>query len=211
MDGDGDMDVVTVWLSGDRVGWFENDGAQNFTLNTISVATNGPINVFVADIDGDADQDVVVASLNDDSYRVYRNDGAQNFSTETITNNADVAWGLWLADVDGDGDLDVLSGSRDDDTVAWYENQPQLDYGDAPDASIGGTPSGYPVTIIDDGARHMPTGPTLGSNRDAEINGQPSANADGDDTAGGPDDEDGVTLQPIFASDLAGPHGIGRR
>ena len=63
---------------------------------------------------------------------------------------------------------------------------PTLDFGDAP--------SPYAVTSSTDGARHVAIGPKLGSNRDAEPDGQPTANADGDDGTGTPDDEDGVTF-----------------
>jgi hypothetical protein len=41
------------------------------------------------------------------------------------------------------------------------------------------------------------TGPTLGSVRDDEQDGQPTANADGDDANGSVDDEDGVTLRTV--------------
>jgi len=61
-----------------------------------------------------------------------------------------------------------------------------LDYGDAP------VP--YPTTNSDSGAYHEATGPSLGTNRDTEADGHPSSNADGDDTDGVPDDEDGVTI-----------------
>ncbi|HEY0781574.1 MAG TPA: GEVED domain-containing protein, partial [Thermoanaerobaculia bacterium] len=68
-----------------------------------------------------------------------------------------------------------------------------LDFGDAP--------APYPTLLANNGARHevLPSGnPTLGSFVDTEADGQPSANADGDDTHGTPDDEDGV----VFPSTL---------
>ena len=60
-----------------------------------------------------------------------------------------------------------------------------LDFGDAPAGSS------YPTTLAEDGARHVVGGLFLGSTVDGEANGQPSANASGDDSGGG--DEDGVT------------------
>lgn len=81
--------------------------------------------------------------------------------------------------------------------VGAYFSAPVIDYGDAP--------SPYPTKYADDGARHTPTGPTLGLNRDSESDGQPSAIATSDDTAGAPDDEDGVTFvtSTLLASGLA--------
>ena len=61
-----------------------------------------------------------------------------------------------------------------------------MDFGDAP--------SPYPTQLSNNGARHLPTGPSLGAdNRDTESDGFPSALASGDDTAG-VDDENGVTF-----------------
>lgn len=68
-------------------------------------------------------------------------------------------------------------------------NQLDIDYGDA--AQI------YPVTASQDGARHrVVKGFNLGRNIDSESNGQPSAQANGDDIspAGAADDEDGVAF-----------------
>ena len=67
-----------------------------------------------------------------------------------------------------------------------------IDYGDAPDPS-------YPTLLVSNGARHVIAGGLfLGAAIDADLNGQPNATATGDDTAGVPDDEDGV----VFTSSL---------
>ena len=69
------------------------------------------------------------------------------------------------------------------------------DFGDAPDPT-------YPTLIANNGASHTAIGPRLGASRDIEPDGQPSSNADGDDTNGTPDDEDGVSFvaSTLFAS-----------
>ena len=59
-----------------------------------------------------------------------------------------------------------------------------LDYGDAPDS--------YGTLFSSNGARHISGGPQLGSLIDMDPDGQPTLNADGDDTNGS-NDEDGVT------------------
>ena len=77
---------------------------------------------------------------------------------------------------------------------AVFIGQPETyDYGDAPDPT-------YPTLLINNGARHLIDNVTyLGSLIDAEIDGQPSALATGDDFAG-LDDEDGVTFMwPLSA------------
>lgn len=71
------------------------------------------------------------------------------------------------------------------------------DYGDAPDS--------YGTTVSANGASHaIIAGLRLGSNIDRELNGQPSATANGDDTNGAIDDEDGVQLTtPLGPGDTA--------
>jgi|CXWL01.1.fsa_nt_gi uncharacterized repeat protein (TIGR01451 family) len=78
-----------------------------------------------------------------------------------------------------------------------------LDLGDAPDSSVGGG-FFYPTRVVDNGARHVATGITLGATRDFEANGQPTAAADGDDVNGTGDDEDGITFTaPLIACQSA--------
>jgi len=83
-----------------------------------------------------------------------------------------------------------------------------LDFGDAPDDSVDPAFS-YPTTFADNGARHAESSLILGSTWDAEMDGQPEANAAGDDNNA--DDEDGVTFPgsggfvagDTFSADLA--------
>ena len=67
---------------------------------------------------------------------------------------------------------------------------------------FGDAPAPYPTLLAANGARHDASGPTLGTNRDTEADGQPSATATGDDLAGTPDDEDGVTFGSIRVGQL---------
>ena len=74
-------------------------------------------------------------------------------------------------------------------------HEARFDFGDAPTAAQSGLTTSYPTVIADSGAVHSALGPRLGTNRDAETNGQPDVNARGDDAVEF-DDEDGI----IFAS-----------
>ncbi len=60
----------------------------------------------------------------------------------------------------------------------------EFDFGDAP--------APYPTLLADDGARHRLPGPRLGVAVDADNDGRPTQQADGDDTDASPNDEDGV-------------------
>jgi hypothetical protein len=103
--------------------------------------------------------------------------------------------------------VQATSGGADNNLKTTFDNGqtiitfeilviPSYDYGDAP------VP--YPVSTPyfgEDGARHIPTGPRLGSERDEEISGTHSADARADDISGS-DDEDGVLFGPITAGAL---------
>ncbi len=71
------------------------------------------------------------------------------------------------------------------------------DFGDAPDS--------YGTTVDAGGASHgIISGLTIGTNIDRELNGNPTAGADGDDITGAIDDEDGVQLlSPLGPGDSA--------
>lgn len=119
IDGDGDMDVVTVL--GDAY-WFENlDGFGNFSGKKFIESLNA-VTVFAIDIDGDGDNDVLTGSWGEIAW--HENiDGLGSFAPkQTITTNVDITREVFAIDIDGDGDIDVLTASYGDDKIAWYEN-----------------------------------------------------------------------------------------
>jgi uncharacterized repeat protein (TIGR01451 family) len=75
-----------------------------------------------------------------------------------------------------------------------------VDLGDLPDTGAGSGVGNYATLISDNGPRHPRTAnaPFFGATVDTEANGQPSVNADGDDLAGAPDDEDGVSFGTLL-------------
>ncbi|MCF7848174.1 MAG: hypothetical protein K9M45_04930 [Kiritimatiellales bacterium] len=116
------------------------------------------------------------------------NPGANNINITVPTGTAPVlttyarfrystAGGLSPAGPAADGEVEDYKVSIDDPT----------DWGDAPDPA-------YPTLSGSMGANHLIGGPFLGSSVDPELDGQPTALADGDDLDLQGDDEDGVTL-----------------
>jgi len=89
-------------------------------------------------------------------------------------------------------------------TLTSGESVAGYDFGDHTDHDIdfGDAPQPYPTLLANSGARHVGTGPTLGTVRDVEPDGQPTVLADGDDVAGVPDDEDGLLSIPVLAPGL---------
>ena len=92
-------------------------------------------------------------------------------------------------------------GLAEDGEVEDYEVQVDgFDFGDAPDDSTN--PGDYPTLLLSNGAYHkIKNGFHLGKYIDPEFNGQPNADATGDDINGVPDDEDGVVFntKPLTA------------
>ena len=89
----------------------------------------------------------------------------------------------------------VANGEVEDYTVFIQEADPEYDFGDAPENASGN----YPTTLAFNGARHTYVpGIHLGSMVDPEPDGQPSINADCDDSdcihPSFGDDEDGVNI-----------------
>ncbi len=89
-----------------------------------------------------------------------------------------------------------------EDYVLTLGEEDLLDWGDAPDSVQS---PGYPTLSVNNGANHVLGGSLyLGAAVDAETDGQPTPLADGDDTTGTPDDEDGISFtSPLIPGALA--------
>ncbi|NOX56608.1 MAG: hypothetical protein GXP27_19625, partial [Planctomycetes bacterium] len=103
---------------------------------------------------------------------------------------------------DADGNWVALWTSRDDlggtigtdaDVLAARATIARLDFGDATFP--------YPTVLAMNGARHVATGPILGTARDIEDDALATGGATGDDDTG--DDEDGITFNGPFVAGQA--------
>lgn len=100
------------------------------------------------------------------------------------------------ADWDGSG---VFEDGETEDYLLLVEEGPQeeMDFGDAPDRP-------YPTFLANNGARHtVVSGVLLGSLIDAEPDGQPTVNADGDDLANLADEDGVVFVTPLIPGQAA--------
>jgi len=130
LDGDGDVDALASDILTDKIVWYENvgagkgDGGGVFRAEQlISIAADGPISVYTADLDGDGDLDVLSASITDNRIAWFENLGGGVFGAlQVISTAANGPQSVIAEDLDGDGDADVLSASDVDDKIAWYEN-----------------------------------------------------------------------------------------
>ena len=146
----------------------------------ITVTGTGLLNAWI-DFNGDGDFDDPGEQIADDVL----------VSDETIVLLVDTPVGTAPGDVGARFRISTAGGdaptglAQDGEVEDYLIAIKPCDFGDLPD--------NYPVTHDEDGPSHIirDTGPVLGGAPDAEGDGQPSPNADGDDTNGS-DDEDGV-------------------
>ncbi len=121
--GDGFKDLVVTASTGDKVGWFENDGNQLFTEHIIIGGFNGAKGVAVGKIDGNETWDLVATAKLDGRFSWFGNNGSGQFTEHVIT---DSTWTsadyMEVDDLDQDGDPDILGACFGNDEIRWWEN-----------------------------------------------------------------------------------------
>ncbi|MHC4879013.1 MAG: FG-GAP-like repeat-containing protein, partial [Planctomycetota bacterium] len=126
IDGDGDIDLVGASRLDNKIAWYENDGAGQFSEHIVG-SLDDVIGVVAADLDGDLDIDIVVSAVDGNQTSVYLNDGSQNFSKTVLASGNGRAQQMAVADVDGDGHLDIITTTRDTG-VEWLRNDGMLGF-----------------------------------------------------------------------------------
>ncbi len=196
LDGDGDLDIVATANSsgsGYSVAWYEQIANNEFVGHPIQAGGQAR-GVTPADFDADGDLDILAIG-NAGTLDLYENVDSTLFLRRQLAASLSTVYSpVAVADMDGDGDLDaVASQIAGSAHVVWFENFDLVDpdYGDAP--------APYPVTRAGEGPVHNGVGPRLGTARDVEADGQPTAHADGDDV-----DDDGVAFGDLQVGGASG-------
>ncbi|MEE9518705.1 MAG: VCBS repeat-containing protein, partial [bacterium] len=122
IDGDDDIDIMSVQAEAPSVLYFENNGAEILLPRVIGTdELVNPADLHVADINKDGRLDVV--AIGSSALYWFENSGdtpptwnARAIATTGISAGTEVE----VADINGDGNLDVAVG--DDTGVKWYEN-----------------------------------------------------------------------------------------
>lgn len=123
VDGDGDLDIVTVNGRTNAKVWL-NDGSGYFTDSGQLLGTDMNHGVALGDLDSDDDLDIFLVH-NQSRDRVFLNDGTGTF-TDTGQRLGTAMDGngcfVWLADVDNDSDLDAVVHQHLYNNVIWYND-----------------------------------------------------------------------------------------
>ena len=137
LDGDGDIDIIAVGRTTDRLKCFENDGSGEFTQHSIDTTTDDSFaaslaTVSVSDVDQDGHQDIVVCQPYPTTKELQFFYGIGNFEFGDAVVILDMETALFeLNDFDGDGDDDLLcvlneNDPYDDDIVIKWNNGGQF-------------------------------------------------------------------------------------
>ncbi len=124
LDGDMDLDLFFLSLSGFREGHVRNDLIPTLSLTfTAGVLQPGNVDdneVVLLDVDNDGDYDPIVGSLGAQE-RLYRNQGGLVFTPETnaITNVSDSTLDMTAVDLDNDGDYDLVTTQGESNPAQW--------------------------------------------------------------------------------------------
>ena len=124
LDGDTDLDLFFISMSGFQEGWGENDIVPSTTLsftNTGTIPGSADDNeVALFDVDTDGDFDVVVGSLGS-TEALYRNDGSFSFVNVSaeIQSVSDSTLDITVVDVNNDGRYDLVSAQGESNSAQW--------------------------------------------------------------------------------------------
>jgi hypothetical protein len=227
MDRDGDLDVLSASFNDDKIAWYENlpnrteidvrgnnmsiaagdmtpsradytDFGASFTTNgtirrSFSITNNGGLNLSLT-----GSPRVAVGGVNANDFVVTVQPSspvAPAGGTTTFTVVFDPS-----SSGTRSATISIANNDLDEGLYEFALTGMGLDL----PADFGDAPSPYPTTLVENGASHAATGPTLGTHRDSEANGVHSPLADADDTAGVPNDEDGVTFPSSMSAGQLG-------
>lgn len=135
LDGDDDIDLYFVSLSGFQEGPMRNNLVESGSLGFQAGNTqNGNVDdneVVLMDYDNDGDLDAFIGSLGTKE-RVYRNDGGLNFqgNSSVIQTVTDSTLDMTAADLDNDGTYDLITAQGESNAGQWV-NKVYLNSGPA--------------------------------------------------------------------------------
>ena len=166
LDRDGDLDILIAARDGNRISWYENNGANPpaFVEHLVTTSALGAVSVHVGDMNGNGLLDIIAASEQDNKIAIHRSDGANPPTfTEVVayqpmlpTDGLDLAKSVFAADIDGDGDLDIAYVGEDNNEVGWLEN-------------VGGDPPTFVPHVLATDVAHAKVVVALDLDRDGDL------------------------------------------
>ncbi len=128
LDGDGDLDVLTMGDDEKKPVWFESDlSDDSFTQHDLPLMSgfNDIMWARWGDMDSDSDMDIVAGDWGAHKLIWYKNDGSENFTGIEIANDADSSKNILdisVKDINGDGHLDIVTGNWNSPNNIYYND-----------------------------------------------------------------------------------------
>jgi Ca2+-binding RTX toxin-like protein len=122
IDGDLDLDAVTVDYDYGAVNVLVNDGNGNFTSNGQSLGVTSAYALAFGDLNGDGIPDLYVGGGAGNGDAVFFNDGSGAFTDSGQALNYSNVGAVAIGDLDGDGDNDVFVASRNGASTIWFND-----------------------------------------------------------------------------------------
>jgi hypothetical protein len=176
LDGDGDLDLVTIDRQQSTLDVLLNDGSGTFALARSLPVGSDPEALVLGDVDNDGDLDVLTASFSggasSPSLGLHLNNGQGVLSsTPPLSRGIDLT-SLALGDLDADGDLDLVVASYPANVVMPWFNNGQGIFAAGPVVPVGRGPNGIILSDVDsDGDLDIITAANLASTVSVRLNG----------------------------------------
>jgi hypothetical protein len=124
LDGDLDLDVVSVAFQGNEVVWWENDGSGGgWAAHTIAPSFPAANSLEAHDLDDDGDIDVEACAEGAAKVSWFENDGTGMVWVEHVVDaSIGSPFSVCSADFDNDGDHDLCGASFSPGSIVWWEN-----------------------------------------------------------------------------------------
>jgi len=123
---DGNVDLISAAMDGNRVSMWINDGLGNFSEIVVDSLSFGAHTVDASDLDNDGDTDILIAAMGTSTganaeLAIYRNNGNLQFSKEVLSANPSMPTFIYAADLDNDSDKDILFAEYGSGLLGWYK------------------------------------------------------------------------------------------
>jgi len=151
LDKDGDLDVLASSRSYQRINWYVNDGAGNFTLTYINHSSVTSSKIDVADIDQDGDNDIVVFANSGGKWTWLENNGSEVFTSHVSSASMNYTTSVSIVDINQDGHLDILATESGGNKVLWFQNDGSQNFTQLEIGTFGTSPSAYAEDLDQDG------------------------------------------------------------
>ena len=118
LNGDGDLDIVTVNSGDNTVSVLVGNGRGQFGFPRPFNVGNIPADVTIADIDGNGLLDLIVANSAGDNLSILSGNGDGTFKPQTQVSVGSVPVSVTAGDLNGDGNIDLIAANSGNNSVS---------------------------------------------------------------------------------------------